>query len=199
MNYKQAKIADSAKVAKETVLVGNITIGEESTVLFFTAMRCEGEESIVIGNQSNIQENCTIHVDEGNSVKIGDGVTVGHNSVIHGCQIGDNSMIGMGSVVMNGAKIGNHCLIGAGSLVTQNTVIPDRSLVMGSPARVKRTLTEDEIKYLEGRICRSRKAASRRWDTLRISKKWKVWNETWNKRCGKSSGSFSHNSIQGIK
>ena len=136
MNYKQAKIADSAKVAKETVLVGNITIGEESTVLFFTAMRCEGEESIVIGNQSNIQENCTIHVDEGNSVKIGDGVTVGHNSVIHGCQIGDNSMIGMGSVVMNGAKIGNHCLIGAGSLVTQNTV--------------KRTLTEDEIKYLEG-------------------------------------------------
>ena len=139
MNYKQAKIADSAKVAKETVLVGNITIGEESTVLFFTAMRCEGEESIVIGNQSNIQENCTIHVDEGNSVKIGDGVTVG-----------DNSMIGMGSVVMNGAKIGNHCLIGAGSLVTQNTVIPDRSLVMGSPARVKRTLTEDEIKYLEG-------------------------------------------------
>ena len=150
MNYKQAKIADSAKVAKETVLVGNITIGEESTVLFFTAMRCEGEESIVIGNQSNIQENCTIHVDEGNSVKIGDGVTVGHNSVIHGCQIGDNSMIGMGSVDMNGAKIGNHCLIGAGSLVTQNTVIPDRSLVMGSPARVKRTLTEDEIKYLEG-------------------------------------------------
>ena len=144
MNYKQAKIADSAKVAKETVLVGNITIGEESTVLFFTAMRCEGEESIVIGNQSNIQENCTIHVDEGNRV------TVGHNSVIHGCQIGDNSMIGMGSVVMNGAKIGNHCLIGAGSLVTQNTVIPDRSLVMGSPARVKRTLTEDEIKYLEG-------------------------------------------------
>ena len=127
MNYKQAKIADSAKVAKETVLVGDITIGEESTVLFFTAMRCEGEESIVIGNQSNIQENCTIHVDEGNSVKIG-----------------------MGSVVMNGAKIGNHCLIGAGSLVTQNTVIPDRSLVMGSPARVKRTLTEDEIKYLEG-------------------------------------------------
>ena len=150
MNYKQAKIADSAKVAKETVLVGDIAIGEESTVLFFTAMRCEGEESIVIGNQSNIQENCTIHVDEGNSVKIGDGVTVGHNSVIHGCQIGDNSMIGMGSVVMNGAKIGNHCLIGAGSLVTQNTVIPDRSLVMGSPARVKRTLTEDEIKYLEG-------------------------------------------------
>ena len=98
MNYKQAKIADSAKVAKETVLVGDITIGEESTVLFFTAMRCEGEESIVIGNQSNIQENCTIHVDEGNSVKIGDGVTVGHNSVIHGCQIGDNFMIGMGSL-----------------------------------------------------------------------------------------------------
>lgn len=150
MNYGKGKIADSAKVAKETVLVGNITIGEESTVLFFTAMRAEGKESIVIGDQSNVQENCTIHVDEGNSVKIGDGVTIGHNSVIHGCEIGDNSMIGMGSVVMNGAKIGKYCLIGAGSLVTQNTVIPDGSLVMGSPARVKRSLTEDEIKYLTG-------------------------------------------------
>lgn len=150
MNYGKVKIADSAKVAKETVLVGNITIGEESTVLFFTAMRAEGEESIVIGDQSNVQENCTIHVNEGNSVKIGDGVTVGHNSVIHGCEIGDNSMIGMGSVVMNGAKIGKHCLIGAGSLVTQNTVIPDGSLVMGSPARVKRSLNEEEIKYLTG-------------------------------------------------
>lgn len=150
MNYEKAKIADSANVAKETVLIGDITIGEESTVLFFTAMRTEGNESIVIGDQTNIQENCTIHVDEGNSVKIGNGVTIGHNSVIHGCQIGDNSMIGMGSIVMNGAKIGDHCLIGAGSLVTQNTVIPDGSLVMGSPAKVKRTLTEDEIKYLEG-------------------------------------------------
>ena len=144
MNYRQGKIADTAKIAKETVLVGNITIGEESTVLFFTAMRCEGEETIVIGNQSNVQENCTIHVDEGNSVKIGDGVTIGHNSVIHGCQIGDNSMIGMGSVVMNGAKIGNHCLIGAGSLVTRNTEIPDGSMVMGSPAKIRRNLTWEE-------------------------------------------------------
>ena len=145
MNYGQVKIADTAKVAKETVFVGNITIGEESTVLFFTAMRAEGKESIVIGNQSNIQENCTIHVDEGNSVTIGDGVTVGHNSVIHGCQIGDNSMIGMGSVVMNGAKIGNHCLIGAGSLVTQNTVIKYLDGSREEYVEVGKMLREDGI------------------------------------------------------
>lgn len=152
MNYGQVKIADSAKVAKETVLLGNITIGEESTVLFFTAMRCEGDESIVIGKKSNVQENCTIHVDEGYSVKIGDGVTIGHNAVIHGCQIGDHTMIGMGSIVMNGTKIGKNCLIGAGSLITQNVEIPDGSLVMGSPAKIKRQLTEEEIAYVEASI-----------------------------------------------
>ena len=120
MNYQKPKIAASAKIAREAVLLGDITIGEESTVLFFTVMRAEGEESIVIGNQSNVQENCTIHVDEGKSVKIGDGVTIGHNAVIHGCEIGDHTLIGMGSIIMDGAKIGKGCLIGAGSLVTRN-------------------------------------------------------------------------------
>ena len=148
MNYQEPKIAASAKIAREAVLLGDITIGEESTVLFFTVMRAEGEESIVIGNQSNVQENCTIHVDEGKSVKIGDGVTIGHNAVIHGCEIGDHTLIGMGSIIMDGAKIGKGCLIGAGSLVTQNVEIPDGMLVMGSPARIKRPLTEEEKKYV---------------------------------------------------
>ena len=152
MNYARPKIAESAKIAKETVLLGNITIGEESTVLFFTVMRAEGEESIVIGKRSNVQENCTIHVDEGKSVKIGDGVTIGHNAVIHGCEIGDHTLIGMGSIIMDGAKIGKGCLIGAGSLVTQNVEIPDGMLVMGSPARVKRPLTEEEKKYINDSV-----------------------------------------------
>lgn len=152
MNYNQVKIAESAMIAKESVIIGNVTIGEETTVLFFTAMRAEGNETIEIGNQSNIQENCTIHVSEGNSVRIGNGVTVGHNAVIHGCEIGDGTLVGMGSVVMDGAKIGKGCLIGAGSLVTQNVVIPDGMLVMGSPAKVKRPLTEEEKKYVEDSI-----------------------------------------------
>ncbi len=152
MNYAKPKIAESAKIAKEAVLLGDITIGEESIVLFFSALRAEGKESIVIGKQSNIQENCTIHVGEGYSVKIGDGVTIGHNAVIHGCEIGDHTLIGMGSIIMDGAKIGKGCLIGAGSLVTQNVEIPDGMLVMGSPAKVKRPLTEEEKKYVEDSI-----------------------------------------------
>jgi carbonic anhydrase/acetyltransferase-like protein (isoleucine patch superfamily) len=152
MNYQQAKVAESAKIAKETVLIGNITIGEESAVLFFTVMRAEGNETITIGNQTNVQENCTFHVGEGYGVKVGDGVTIGHNCVIHGCEIGDHTLIGMGSIIMDGAKIGKGCLVGAGSLVTQNVEIPDGMLVMGSPAKVKRPLTEEEKKYVEGSI-----------------------------------------------
>ncbi len=87
-------------------------------------------------------------MEEDHDVWIGDGVTIGHNCVIHGCTIGDGSLIGMGSIVMNGAKIGKGCLIGAGSLVTQNTEIPDGMLVMGSPARIKRPLTEEEKGYI---------------------------------------------------
>lgn len=152
MNYDHVKIAESANIAKQSVIIGNVTIGEETTVLFFTCMRADGKETIEIGRQSNIQENCTIHVGEGYSVKIGDGVTIGHNAVIHGCEIGDGTLVGMGSVIMDGAKIGKGCLIGAGSLVTQNVEIPDGMLVMGSPAKVKRPLTEDEKKYVADSI-----------------------------------------------
>ena len=148
MNYNKSIISETANVAKETVLLGNIYIGDETTVLFYTVMRAEGNQTIEIGKQSNVQENCTIHVDEGYGVKIGDGVTIGHNCVIHGCEIGDGTLIGMGSTIMNGAKVGKGCLIGAGSLVTQNSEIPDGMLAMGSPARVKRPLTEEEKQYI---------------------------------------------------
>ena len=89
---------------------------------------------VVIGEESNIQENCTIHVNHNRPVYIGNNVTIGHNAVIHGCTIGDRTLIGMGAVILDGVKIGKDCIIGAGSLVTKNTVIPDGSLVMGSPA-----------------------------------------------------------------
>ena len=148
MNYAKPKIAESAKIAKEAVLLGDVTIGEESIVLFFSALRAEGKESIVIGKQSNIQENCTVQVSRELPAVIGDRVTVGHNAVLHSCTVGDGSLIGMGAIVLDEAVIGKNCLIAAGSLVTKGTRIPDGSLVMGSPARIRRSLTEQEKENL---------------------------------------------------
>lgn len=147
MNYNQVKAASSAKIAKQAVVIGDVTIGENSCVLYFSVLRGD-DAPIRIGEATNIQENCTVHASEGYPVELGDYVTVGHNVVLHGCKIGDGSLIGMGSIVLDGAQIGKQCLIGAGSLVTKNTVIPDGSLVMGSPAKVKRELTEEEKRHL---------------------------------------------------
>lgn len=147
MSENQNKISPSARIAKESVIVGDVTIGEESSVFYFAALRGD-EAPITIGSRTNIQENCTVHVDADAPVSIGDNVTVGHNCVIHGCEIGSGSLIGMGSVILNGAKIGKNCLIGAGSLVTQNTEIPDGMLALGSPAKAKRPLTEEELASL---------------------------------------------------
>lgn len=132
MNYKSVKISENARIAKQSVITGDVMIGRDSCVLYFAVIRGD-EAPVVIGEESNIQENCTVHVSHNKPVHIGNNVTVGHNAVIHGCTIGDRSLIGMGAVVLDGAKIGNDCIIGAGSLVTKNTVIPDGSLVMGSP------------------------------------------------------------------
>ena len=149
MNYKCVKISEDARIAKQSVITGDVTIGRDSCVLYFAVIRGD-EAPVVIGEESNIQENCTVHVSRDMPVHIGNNVTVGHNAVIHGCTIGDRSLIGMGAVILDGAKIGNDCIIGAGSLVTKNTVIPDGSLVMGSPAKIKRNLTwEEKLGILE--------------------------------------------------
>lgn len=149
MNYRSVKISEDARISKQSVLAGDVTIGRDSCVFYFAVIRGD-EAPVVIGDESNIQENCTIHVSRNMPVHIGNNVTVGHNAVIHGCTIGDRSLIGMGAVILDGAKIGNDCIIGAGSLVTKNTVIPDGSLVLGSPAKIKRNLTwEEKIGNLE--------------------------------------------------
>ena len=137
MNYKSAKIAEDANIAKQSVIIGDVTIGRDSCVLYYSVLRGD-EAPIVIGEETNIQENCTVHVSRNMPV------TVGHNAVIHSCTIGDRTLIGMGAVILDGAQIGNDCIIGAGSLVTKNTIIPDGSLVMGSPAKIKRNLTWEE-------------------------------------------------------
>ena len=133
-------IADGAKVVGE-----DINIGKDSSVWYNSVIRCSHGESITIGARTNIQDLTTVHVGPGFSVTIGDGVTVGHNCLIHGCTIGDNTLIGMGSVIMDGARIGSNCIIGAGSLVTEGKEIPDGTMAMGIPAKVKREMTEADL------------------------------------------------------
>ena len=143
MEQKQ-QIASTARVARGAVLVGEVTLGEESSVWYSAVVRADNAP-IVIGARSNIQDCCVLHVDEGHPIQIGDGVTVGHGAILHGCTIGDNSLIGMGAVVLNGAQIGKNCIIGASALVTQGMQVPDGSMLLGVPAKVRRPLTEEEI------------------------------------------------------
>ena len=147
MTEKKTEVSDTANIVKETVVLGDVSVGEESCVLFYAVLRGDVER-ITVGRYSNIQDNCTVHADAGYPVWIGDYVTVGHNAVLHGCTIGQGSLIGMGAVILNGARIGKECLIGAGSLILEDQVIPDGSLAAGSPAKVKRKLTEKERKKL---------------------------------------------------
>ena len=128
-------IADSASV------IGNVKLHEEVGIWFGVVIRGDNEP-ISIGARSNIQENSVLHTDPGFPVIIGEGCTIGHNATIHGCKIGDNSLIGMGATILNGAVIGKNCLIGARALVTEGKQIPDNSLVVGAPAKVIRTLDE---------------------------------------------------------
>lgn len=134
--------------APTAAVLGDVDLGDGVSVWFSSVIRGD-EDRICIGSQTNIQENCTVHVEEGHPVIVGERVTVGHNTILHGCTIADESMIGMGSIIMNGAQIGKHCFIGAGSLVTEGTVIPDGSLAFGRPAKVVRSVTEEEIRHIK--------------------------------------------------
>ena len=120
MDYKSVKISEDAKIARQSVVIGDVTIGRDSCVLHYAVIRGD-DAPIVIGEESNVQENCTIHVSRNMPVHIGNNVTVGHNAVLHGCMIGDRTLIGMGAVVLDGARIGKDCIIGAGSLVTKKS------------------------------------------------------------------------------
>lgn len=135
-------------IADNATVIGRATLGEGSSIWFGAVVRAD-EDQITIGNYSNVQDNVTIHTDKGFQVEIGSHVTIGHNAVIHGAKIGDNSLIGMHATVLNGAQIGNGCLIGAGALVTENCVIPDHSLAVGVPARVIRHLGEKETALMK--------------------------------------------------
>ena len=145
----QPVVPDSAWVADSAQVIGRVTLGEDASVWFGSVVRGDQPEPITIGAGSNIQESCVLHADAGKPLTIGERVTVGHQVVLHGCSIGDGSLIGIGAVVLNGAKIGRHCLVGAGALVTEGKEFPDGSLIVGSPAVVKRTLGPAQIAALE--------------------------------------------------
>ena len=134
------KIADSAFLAESADIIGDVTIGDGSSIWFGAAIRGD-EGKIVIGENSNIQDNATIH----SNTKIGNGVTVGHNAIVHGCEIADNCLIGMGATVLDGARIGEGSLVGAGALVTGGKEFPPKSLILGSPAKLVRELSDDEV------------------------------------------------------
>ncbi|MBC5786675.1 MULTISPECIES: gamma carbonic anhydrase family protein [Clostridiaceae] len=143
---KQPIIAKTAYLVPGVAVVGDVSIGEYSSIWYHAVIRGDLSQ-IKIGDRSNIQDGCILHSDAGMPLTIGNQVTVGHGAILHSCTIGDNSLIGMGAIVLNGAKIGKNCIVGAGALVTQNTIVPDNSLIFGNPAKVKRSLTPEEIQH----------------------------------------------------
>ncbi|KAI3349441.1 gamma carbonic anhydrase family protein [Clostridium botulinum] len=137
-------ISESVYISETSVIIGEVVIKENSNIWFGAVLRGD-EQSIFIGSETNIQENVVIHGDGDNNVIVGNGVTIGHGAIIHGCEIGDNVLIGMGAIILNGAKISKNSIVAAGSLITQNKEFEDGSLILGNPAKVIRKLTQEEI------------------------------------------------------
>ena len=146
-DHKVTTDGDDFYVAETATVVGRVTLKKDASVWFGAVVRGD-VEYIVIGQGSNVQDLSVIHADPGSPTIIGDNVTVGHKVMLHGCQIGNNSLIGINAVVLNGAKIGENCLIGANSLVTENTVIPDNSMFLVSPGKVVKTLGPEMKDFL---------------------------------------------------
>ena len=137
-------IDPSVFIAPGAVIFGDVTIEKNCSIWYNSTIRCI-EAPILIREGSNIQDNAVIHVSHSQPVTIGSYVTIGHGAIIHGCTIEDSTLVGMGAIILNGAKIGKNCIIAAGALIPQNKVIPDNSLVMGSPGKIIRQVTEEEI------------------------------------------------------
>jgi carbonic anhydrase/acetyltransferase-like protein (isoleucine patch superfamily) len=131
-------------IAPSAMVIGNVILKKNASVWFGAVLRGDNEP-ITVGENSNVQDNSVLHTDIGQPLTIGANVTVGHMVMLHGCEIGDGSLVGIGSIILNGAKIGRNCIIGASSLITEGKEIPDNSLVMGSPGKVVRTLTEEQV------------------------------------------------------
>ena len=143
-----AKIDESAVMLRGSVVAGDVTLGKDVGIWYNAVLRAD-HCPIVVNEGSNVQDNTVIHVGLESPTVIGKGVTIGHAAIIHGCTIGDNTLVGMGAIIMDDAVVGKDCVIGAGALITQGKVIPDGSVVFGAPAKVVRPATPDEIAYNE--------------------------------------------------
>jgi carbonic anhydrase/acetyltransferase-like protein (isoleucine patch superfamily) len=141
-------IDPSAFVAAEATLIGAVTLGAGASVWPGAVIRADNEP-IAVGENTSIQEGTVLHVDAGRPLRIGRNVTVGHQAMLHGCTVEDGALIGIQAIVLNGAVIGRHCLVGAGALVTEGKTFPERSLILGSPAKAVRTLSDEEVAGLE--------------------------------------------------
>jgi len=136
-------------VADSATVIGSVILENNASVWFNTVIRGDND-LITIGEGSNVQDNSVLHTDKGVKLTVGRNVTIGHHVMLHGCTIGDGSLIGIKSTILNNARIGKHCLIGAHALITEGKEIPDRSLVVGSPGKVVRQLTDEEVQHLLG-------------------------------------------------
>lgn len=145
LNDLTPKIDSSAFIAPNATLIGQVFVQANASIWFNVVIRADMDE-IHIGENSNIQDGSILHIDKDYPLTIGNNVTVGHKVMLHGCSIGDNSLIGMNAVILNGAKVGNNCLIGANALVTENMEIPDGHMVLGSPAKVVKQLDDKAFK-----------------------------------------------------
>ncbi|MEP1327795.1 gamma carbonic anhydrase family protein [Pseudophaeobacter sp.] len=143
----QPLLHEDTWVAPDANLIGQVVLEAGASVWFGCTLRADHEE-IRICEGANVQENVVMHIDAGFPLTVGKNCTIGHKVMLHGCTIGENSLIGMGATVLNGAKIGNNCLIGAGALITENKVIPDNSLVMGAPGKVVREVSKAQAQNL---------------------------------------------------
>jgi carbonic anhydrase/acetyltransferase-like protein (isoleucine patch superfamily) len=138
---------DEYWIAPSASVIGRVILKKNASIWFGAVLRGDNDP-IVIGENSNVQDGSVLHTDDGVPLTLGANVTVGHQAMLHGCTVGDNSLIGIGAVVLNGAVIGRNCLIGARALITEGKVIPDNSLVMGAPGKVVRELTPEQIEHL---------------------------------------------------
>jgi carbonic anhydrase/acetyltransferase-like protein (isoleucine patch superfamily) len=147
IDNKSPQLADPAWIAPNAIVIGDVRLARNVSIWWNVVVRGD-TDPITIGENTNIQDNSVLHTDIGIPLTIGAGVTIGHMAMVHGCTVGDGSLIGIGAIVLNHAVIGRECLIGAGSLIPEGKEIPDRSLIMGSPGRVIRQLTDEEVAKL---------------------------------------------------
>jgi len=159
---------DGQFVAENASVIGSVRLMEQSSVWFNVVIRGDNEW-ITVGPETNVQDGSVLHTDPGLALNLGRGVTVGHKVMLHGCDIGDYSLIGINAVVLNGAKIGKHCLIGANTLIPEGMEVPDGSMVVGSPGKIKRELTDNQKKMLEMSAAHYVKNAASYLDCLNLA------------------------------